>query len=64
MKVSGLVDFYEDFYADFRRDRAEEMLQRLSLDPARPLKTLSKGNREKVQLVLTMSRAARLYLLV
>ena len=63
MKVSGLVDFYEDFYADFRRDRAEEMLQRLSIDPARPLKTLSKGNREKVQLVLTMSRAARLYLL-
>lgn len=63
MKVTQLLDFYADFYTDFRRDRADEMLTRLSIDPARPLSTLSKGNREKVQLILTMSRAAQLYLL-
>ena len=63
MKISQLVDFYEDFYADFHPEKAAEMLERLSLDPERRLRTLSKGNREKVQLILTMSRAARLYLL-
>ena len=46
-----------------RRAKAEEMLQRLGIAPLMPLKTLSKGNREKVQLILAMSRAAKAYLL-
>ena len=63
MTGKQLMDFYADFYADFRRERATELLAALHIDPARPVKTLSKGNREKVQLILTMSRAAQLYLL-
>ena len=63
MTVNGLQDFYEDFFPDFRRDVSEEMLDRLEIDPKRRYKQLSKGTREKVQLILTMSRKARLYLL-
>jgi ABC-2 type transport system ATP-binding protein len=63
MRVRDALDFYADFYADFNRDAASEMLKNLSLDPQKRLKTLSKGNREKVQLVLVMSRRAQLYLL-
>ena len=58
-----LMDFFEDFYADFDRARAEEMLARLGLDPAQKVKQMSKGTREKVQLILVMSRRAKLYLL-
>lgn len=54
---------YQDFYADFRRDAAEEMLQHLSIQPRQHIKQMSKGTREKVQLIVTMSRAAKLYLL-
>jgi ABC-2 type transport system ATP-binding protein len=63
MRVRDALDFYEDFYADFRRDTAFEMFGKLDLDSGKRLKTLSKGNREKVQLILVMSRKARLYLL-
>lgn len=63
LTVSQTIDFFEDFYADFDRDRAEEMLSRLAVPFERRLKNLSKGNKEKVQLVLVMSRRARLYLL-
>ena len=63
MTVKGLQDFYEDFFADFRRDVSGEMLDRLEIDPKRRYKQLSKGTREKVQLILTMSRKAKLYLL-
>jgi ABC-2 type transport system ATP-binding protein len=63
MRVQDALDFYADFYADFNRTTASEMLKNLSLDPKKRLKTLSKGNREKVQLVLVMSRRAQLYLL-
>lgn len=63
MTVAQTLDYYEDFYADFRRGLAESMLLNLSLDRAQRVKTLSKGMREKVQLILTMSRQARLYLL-
>ena len=63
MRVSALMEFYADFYADFQADKAREMLEKLDIDPARPLRTLSKGNREKVQLILAMSREAKLYLL-
>jgi ABC-2 type transport system ATP-binding protein len=63
MKVRDTLDFYADFYADFDRDSALTMLNDLHLDPAKRIKTLSKGNQEKVQLILVMSRQAQLYLL-
>ena len=63
MTVAQTVVYYADFYADFRRDTAQEMLARLGLDASARVKTLSKGTREKLQLILVMSRAAKLYLL-
>ena len=63
MRVEQLVEMFPDFYKDFDSARANEMLQKLSLPPKAALKTLSKGNKEKVQLILAMSRNARLYLL-
>ena len=63
MRVSQIVDFFTDFYADFDKARAHDMLQRLHIDPKATFKTLSKGNKEKVQLILVMSRHAQLYLL-
>ena len=63
MTVAQTVDYYADFYADFRRDAAQEMFARLGLDASARVKTLSKGTREKLQLILVMSRAAKLYLL-
>ncbi len=62
-KIREVLDFFQDFYRDFDRSRAESMLRALKLDPGARLKTLSKGNQEKVQLVLVMSRKAKLYLL-
>ena len=62
-KVAELLDYFQDFYADFDRNRAEQMLNALAIDPKARYSTLSKGTQEKVQLVLTMSRRARLYLL-
>jgi len=61
--VSELLDYYNDFYADFSRDRAGEMLTGLNIDPTSKMKTLSKGTKEKVQLILVMSRSADLYIL-
>lgn len=63
MRVEELVGFFADFYPDFRADAARQMLADLHIDPRARLKTLSKGTREKVQLILIMSRRARLYLL-
>lgn len=63
MKVYETLDMFEDFYEDFDRQRAEEMLEMLSIDRNRKYKALSKGTKEKVQLVLVMSRRAKLYLL-
>ena len=63
MSTRQLMDFFEDFYKDFDRQRAEEMLIRLGLDEKQKVKTMSKGTREKVQLILVMSRRAKLYLL-
>ena len=63
MTAGQLLDFYRDFYPDFREDAAREMLSRLEIPEKRRMKQLSKGTREKVQLILVMSRAARLYLL-
>lgn len=63
MNLNQLMAFYEDFYPDFDRASAIDMLTHLSLSLRQPLRQLSKGNREKIQLILTMSRNARLYLL-
>lgn len=62
-RVKDQLDFFEDFYADFDRSRALEMLKILDIDQNLTFGTLSKGTREKVQLVLVMSRRAKLYLL-
>ena len=63
MTIAQALDYYGDFYADFRRGVAEAMLMNLGLDRTQKIKTLSKGTREKLQLILVMSRAAKLYLL-
>ena len=63
MKISDLINFFADFYIDFDINKANDMVIALKLDPNHKLKTLSKGNKEKVQLILVMSRKAKLYLL-
>jgi len=63
MKVSQLLDYFADFYEDFAKDKAYAMLQALQIDSSAKLKTLSKGTKEKVQLILVMSRSADLYIL-
>ena len=63
MKVKDIVGMFDDFYKDFSREKAEDMLKRLNINEDDRLKTLSKGNKEKVQLILVMSRQAQLYLL-
>lgn len=62
-KVSELVDFFADFYTDFDKEKANALLDDLKIDKNARLKTLSKGTKEKIQLILVMSRRARLYLL-
>jgi ABC-2 type transport system ATP-binding protein len=63
MKVKEAFTFFNAFYADFDEARAYDMLRILDIDAEARLKTLSKGNKEKVQLILVMARQARLYLL-
>ena len=63
MKVTDILDFFCDFYEDFSRSRAEDMLNRLGINPADRLSTMSKGTKEKVQLIMVMSRDADLYCL-
>ena len=63
MSAEKLLDMFADFYADFQRDKAQEMLEKLGIDPKQKIKQMSKGTREKVQLILVMSRKAELYLL-
>lgn len=63
MKVHELLTFFQDFYSDFDKARALEMLKSLGINLDSKLKQLSKGTKEKVQLVLVMSRRAKLYLL-
>jgi len=63
MRISDTLEFYKDFYEDFDLNKATDMLKRLQLDPKRKLKSLSKGTKEKVQLILVMSRQADLYCL-
>ena len=61
--IRQLIDFYGDFYADFQREAAEQMLAQLQLPLGQTVRQMSKGTREKLQLILTMSRKAKLYLL-
>ena len=62
-KIREQLDYFQDFYSDFDRNRAEYMLRDLGISLDSRFGSLSKGNREKVQLVLVMSRRAKLYLL-
>ena len=63
MKVKELIAYFADFYQDFRPERARQMLANLNIDENARLKTLSKGTKEKVQLIMVMSRDAQLYIL-
>lgn len=63
MTIEQIIAYFIDFYEDFRPELAFEMLNRLGIRPKTRLKTLSKGNKEKVCLILTMSRNAKLYVL-
>ncbi len=63
MKVNDVLDYFEDFYEDFDRNKAEELLNKLDIESKNKLKTMSKGTKEKVQLILVMSRKADLYIL-
>lgn len=63
MRVTDLMDFFVDFYTDFDRVKANDMLKSLNINALDRLKTLSKGTKEKVQLIVTMSRKAKLFLL-
>ena len=63
MSAEKLLNMFTDFYGDFQRDKAQEMLEKLGIDPKQKIKQMSKGTREKVQLILVMSRKAELYLL-
>lgn len=63
MRVCDIIDYFQDFYEDFDKARAYDMLKRLNINPSDRLRTMSKGTKEKVQLILVMSRRARLYCL-
>ncbi|MBQ3284116.1 MAG: ABC transporter ATP-binding protein [Ruminococcus sp.] len=63
MTVEQIVNMFADFYDDFRPDLAFDMISRLGVDRKQRLKSLSKGNKEKVCLILVMSRNAKLYVL-
>jgi len=63
MTTGQAVNYYADFFPDFRRDRAIEMINNLGLGEHQRIKAMSKGTKEKLQLILTMSRDAKLYLL-
>lgn len=63
MNINDLLNMMSDFFTNFNKDKASDMLQVLNINPSDKLKTLSKGNKEKVQLILTMSRQVPLYLL-
>ena len=61
--INSIIRLFKDFYSDFNQEKATEMLSALRIDPKKRFKHLSKGNKEKVQLILVMSREAELYLL-
>ena len=61
MRVHQIIEFFSDFYADFKPEKAYDMLKSLNINPNDRLKTMSKGTKEKVQLILVMSREAELW---
>ncbi len=63
MRVEDIIKFFKDFYEDFNEEKAYDMVRKLNVEPNAKLKTLSKGTKEKVQLILVMSREAQLYFL-
>ena len=63
MTGEEIIRYFSEFFPDFDKKAAREMLDNLAIDPSRPLRTLSKGTREKVHLVMVMARRAKLYLL-
>ena len=63
MRIKEVIQYFKDFYDDFREEVAYELLKKLGINPNDQLKTLSKGMKEKVQLILVMSRKAQLYIL-
>lgn len=63
MRVHQIVELFSQFYENFNPEKAYDMLKRLNINPKDKLKTMSKGTKEKVQLILVMSREAELYLL-
>ena len=63
MKAIDAIDFYADFFADFDRAKALDMLTFMKLDQGERVKTMSKGMKEKMDLVLAFSRRAKLFLL-
>lgn len=63
IKVSDIINFFKDFYEDFNVEKAYDMLSKLNINANDKLKTMSKGTKEKVQLILVMSREAELYFL-
>lgn len=62
-KIYQIIDYFQDFYEDFNSNKAYDMLKYLKINPEDRLKTMSKGTKEKVQLILVMSREAQLYML-
>lgn len=63
IKVKELLNYFEDFYEDFNKTKAQELLKKLDINEEDKLKTMSKGTKEKVQLILVMSRKANIYIL-
>lgn len=63
MKVSEIIEFFSDFYEDFNKEKAYDMIKNLNINPNDKLRTMSKGTKEKVQLILVMSREAEIYFL-
>ena len=63
IKISDAISYFQDFCSDFNVQRAYQLLNDLHLHPNQKLNSLSKGNKEKVQLILVMSREADLYVL-
>ena len=63
MKISETIEYFKDFYDNFDEKKAYELLKKLNINKDDKLKTMSKGTKEKVQLILVMSRKADIYIL-
>lgn len=63
MRVKDMIRYFQDFFTDFSPEKAYEMLEKLDINPQDRIKTMSKGTKEKVNLILVMSRQAQVYVL-